>query len=167
VWSEFYCSLLGLWIRISIISLGSLYLTISLYVVSQIQLTMCWIILVSHIITPSFYFSQGHKNIHPFKHSVISCDKSTGSCICLLSVSVIFCGQGHIHDLVLLSQDRNFTCFLWLMASILVLAILVARTVITLCCINTCTLYHGPSTTDVPHTCTSSAHQGQMTSYTY
>ena len=82
------------------------------------------------------------------------CDRSTGSCICLLCVSVIFCQQGHIHDPVLLSQDRNCTCFLLLLiASISVLAILVARNIITLCCINTRTLYHGPSTTDVPHTC--------------
>jgi len=36
-----------------------------------------------------------------------------------------------------------------LIASILVWTILVARNVITLCCINTRTLYHGPSTTDV------------------
>jgi len=39
-----------------------------------------------------------------------------------------------------------------LIASISVSAILVARNVITLYCINTRTLYHGPSTTDVPHT---------------
>ena len=39
----------------------------------------------------------------------LSCDRSTGSCICLLCVSVIFCRQGHIHDPVLLSQDRNYT----------------------------------------------------------
>jgi len=32
-------------------------------------------------------------------------------------------------------------------------AILVARNVITLYCINTRTRHHGPSTTDVPHTC--------------
>jgi len=43
--------------------------------------------------------------------------------------------------------------FLSLIASISVSAILVARNIITLCCINTRTLYHGPSTTDVPHTC--------------
>ena len=83
----------------------------------------------------------------------LSCDRSTGSCICLLCVSVIFCQQGHIHDPVLLSQDRNYTWFLLLIASISVSAILVARNVITLYCINTRTLYHGPSTTDVPHTC--------------
>jgi len=35
----------------------------------------------------------------------------TGSCICLLCVSVIFCQQGHVHDRVLLSQDRNYTSF--------------------------------------------------------
>ena len=45
------------------------------------------------------------------KHK-ISCDRSTGSCICLLCVSVIFCRQGHIHDPVLLSQDGNYTCFI-------------------------------------------------------
>jgi len=39
----------------------------------------------------------------------LSCDRSTGSCICLLCVSVIFYRQGHIHDPVLLSQDRNYT----------------------------------------------------------
>ena len=42
----------------------------------------------------------------------LSCDRSTGSCICLLCVSVIFCRQGHIHHPVFLSQDRNCTCFL-------------------------------------------------------
>jgi len=82
----------------------------------------------------------------------LSCDRSTGSCICLLCISVIFCWQGHIHDPVLLSQDRNCTCFLLLIASISVSAILVARNIVTLCCINTRTLYHSPSTTDVPHT---------------
>ena len=35
----------------------------------------------------------------------LSCDRSTRSCIYL---SVIFCRQGHIHDPVLLTQDRNF-----------------------------------------------------------
>ena len=88
----------------------------------------------------------------------LSCDRSTGTCVCLLCVSVIFCRQGHIHDPVLLSQDRNYTCFLLLIASISVSAILVARNVITLCCINTRTLHHGPSTTDVPHTCALVAH---------
>jgi hypothetical protein len=43
--------------------------------------------------------------------------------------------------------------FVSLIPSISVSAILVARNVITLCRINTRTLYHGPSTTDVPHTC--------------
>ena len=41
----------------------------------------------------------------------LSCDRSTESCICLLCVPVIFCRQGHIHDPVLLSQDRNYTCY--------------------------------------------------------
>ena len=40
-----------------------------------------------------------------------------------------------------------------LIASISVSAMLVALNVITPCCINTRTLYHGPSTTDVSHTC--------------
>jgi len=59
------------------------------------------------------------------------------------------------NDPVLRSQDRNCTCFLLLLviASISVSAILVARNVITLCCINTRTLYHAPGTPDVPHTC--------------
>jgi len=44
-----------------------------------------------------------------------------------------------------------------LMASISVWAILVARNIIMLYCINTCTLYHGLSTTDI-HTETWSEH---------
>jgi len=44
--------------------------------------------------------------------------------------------------------------FLIINSMISVSAILVARNVITLCCIiNIRTLYHGPSTSDVPHTC--------------
>jgi len=31
--------------------------------------------------------------------------------VCLLCVTVIFCRQGHIHDPVLLSKDRNYTCY--------------------------------------------------------
>jgi len=68
-----------------------------------------------------------------------------------------------IHDPVLLPLKVEVTCYInflayclsysaffcFLMASILVSAILVARNVITLYCMNTRTLYHGLSTTDV------------------
>jgi len=73
------------------------------------------------------------------------------------------CSLRHIHDPVLLSLKVEVICYInflayclsysaffcFLMASIFVSAILVARNVITLYCINTRTLYHGPSTTDV------------------
>ena len=76
----------------------------------------------------------------------------------------------HIHDPVLLSLKVEVICYInflacyitflayclsysaffcFLMASIFVSAILVAQNVITLYCINTRTLYHGQSTTDV------------------
>ena len=69
----------------------------------------------------------------------------------------------HIHDPVLLSLKVGVICYInflayclsysaffcFLMASILVSAILVARNVITLYCMDTRTLYHGPSTADV------------------
>ena len=80
------------------------------------------------------------------------------------------CSPRHIHDPVLLSLKVEVICYInvlacyikflayclsysaffcFLMASIFVSAILIARNVITLYCINTRTLYHGPSTTDV------------------
>jgi hypothetical protein len=84
----------------------------------------------------------------------------------------------HIYDPVLLSVKVEVICYInflacyitflvyclsysaffcFLMASIFVSAILVARNVITLYCINTRTLYHSPSTTDV-HIQTRSEH---------
>jgi len=56
--------------------------------------------------------------------------------VLVLRVSVIFCtcdmykcSLRHIHDPVLLSQDRNYTCNFFLIASIFVSAILVAQDV--------------------------------------
>jgi len=73
------------------------------------------------------------------------------------------CSLRHIHDPVLLSVKVEVICYInflayclsysaffrFLMASIFVSAILVARNVITLYYMDTGTLYHGPSTTDV------------------
>jgi len=40
----------------------------------------------------------------------LSCDRSTGSCICPCRQNITDTHKRHIHDLVLLSQDRNYTC---------------------------------------------------------
>jgi len=104
-------------------------------------------------------------------------DRSTGSCICLrldlyISHVSLLCFYAYwlyvtcdilslkvevICDINFLACYINFLAyclsysafFCFLKASIFVSAILVARNVITLYCINTRTLYHGPSTTDV------------------
>ena len=73
--------------------------------------------------------------LHTGTKKFLSCDRSTGSCICLrldlnmshvlvLCVSVIFCtcdmyksSLRHIHDPVLLSQDRNYTGHFFLLLS--------------------------------------------------
>jgi len=40
----------------------------------------------------------------------LSCDRSTGSCICPCRQYITDMHKRHIHDLVLLSQDRNCVC---------------------------------------------------------
>jgi len=39
----------------------------------------------------------------------LSCDRSTGSCICPCRQNITDTHKRHIHDPVLLSQDRNYT----------------------------------------------------------
>ena len=38
------------------------------------------------------------------------CDRSTGSCICPCRQNITDTHKRHIHDPVLLSQERNYTC---------------------------------------------------------
>jgi len=73
-------------------------------------------VLIQHSVTMFRATSMADTDIDAInnkKHvQFLSCDSSTGSCICPCQQNITDMHKRHIHDPVLLSQDRNCTCFL-------------------------------------------------------